>query len=120
MKTKLYSRDDLCFILYAMLQGCREHCPWAGIENVNWTEVDGIELPKSVTLHNWWDEDDTKTYIVTLNDVEATIARVASGEFELNSEIREWIASGDAGMIDAEAGDCLMQFVCFGELVFAP
>ena len=31
--------------MYAMLQGMRH---WALIENINWTNVDGVELPKAI------------------------------------------------------------------------
>lgn len=112
---KLYSRDDLCYIMYAMLQGMRY---WAGIENINWTLVDGIELPKSITAHDWVGEP--SNHVILLNDVEVAIERIVNGTVQVNGQVRNWIASGDAGMVDAECGDVIAQVACFGELVYGP
>ena len=56
---------------------------------------------------------------LVLNDLQRAIDEIVGGSVQINSEVRNWIASGDVGMIDAEAADCIAQVACFGELVYA-
>jgi hypothetical protein len=59
---------------------------------------------------------------VTLDTIAAGIAKLQGGEIQINSELLGWIlaasAKNDAGDIDAEAADCILQAALFGELVY--
>lgn len=59
---------------------------------------------------------------VTIDTVAAGIAKLQGGEIQINSELLGWILAGsaknDAGDIDAEAADCILQAALFGELIY--
>lgn len=66
-----------------------------------------------------WDERDDRELVLTLNDLQSAIDKIIAGrDVQVNEEIRMWIASGDLGMIDPIAADCIAQVACFGKLVF--
>lgn len=50
------------------------------------------------------------------------VALLASGEVKVNPQIRKWICEGiaqdDAGNIDAECWDCIMQAAVLGSIVY--
>ena|SRR5690606_32243946 len=112
MTTKLYSRTDLAFILHAMMQGSGY---WAHFTKIEHTNIEGTDVPKRIELT---DVNEDTPHIVTLNDVAAAIDKVRRGEVKVAPDIRDWILSGEAGMIDADAGDVLMQTACFGEIQY--
>jgi len=59
---------------------------------------------------------------VTLETVAQGIAKLQSGDIQVNSELLGWILAGnaknDGGDIDAEAADIILQAALFGELVY--
>lgn len=67
-------------------------------------------------------EEEFSEHEVTIETVAAGIAKLQSGNIRINSELLGWILAGaaknDAGDIDAEAADCILQAALFGELVY--
>jgi len=59
---------------------------------------------------------------ITIDTIARGIGKIRDNEFGINSQIRKWITEGDrendAGMIDADAADCIVQAGLFGELVY--
>ena len=66
--------------------------------------------------------DDEGQYRVTIEVIEKGIKALKSGEAKVNSTILGWIVEGDnendAGNIDADAADCIVQAGLFGEVVY--
>lgn len=66
-------------------------------------------------------EDDDETYTVNLDTIALGIKRIANGNLT-NNTIREAILNGvkenDAGNIDSEASDAILQAALFNKLIY--
>lgn len=71
----------------------------------------------SATLYPAEDDDFPET-VLTRESIQQGIEKVLSPDFRVNPQIRAAIASGDAGQIDADAADVIVQAACFGEIVY--
>lgn len=61
-------------------------------------------------------------YLVNAGVIKSGIKALRSGKAKVNSRILGWIVEGDnendAGNIDADAADCIVQAGLFGEIVY--
>lgn len=59
---------------------------------------------------------------VDIETIARGISKLQQGEIKINSELLGWILAGsaknDAGDIDAEAADVILQAALFGELIY--
>lgn len=66
--------------------------------------------------------EESALHDVTPDVIAEGIAKMQRGEIQVNSELLGWILAGsaknDAGDIDAEAADCILQAALFGELIY--
>jgi hypothetical protein len=65
-------------------------------------------------------EDDNREHHITPSVIQNGIGKIKSGKVGVNKQIRTWIAEGDAendaGMIDADCADVIVQAGLFGEV----
>lgn len=89
---------------------------WAQVSGYHWS--DDEPATTRVTLH---DMDDGKVYPVTIDTVEQGIERIKDPAFEIGS-LRGVILAADvtldAGEIDADAADAIVQAGVLGEIVY--
>lgn len=61
-------------------------------------------------------------HAITIETIAAGIGRITRGELTIREDLRRLIAEAsrenDAGDIDADAADCIVQAALFGELVY--
>lgn len=60
----------------------------------------------------------TTCYHVDGAAIRRGIALIITGQVKIRSDIRAAVASGDAGNVDADAADCIVQAACFGDIVY--
>jgi hypothetical protein len=93
---------------------------WAACDSYRWSD----EEPEAAFVR-LMEETKPGHYGGTPEDVDIDtiargIARVLDPEFRVNAQIRQWIREGnrdnDAGMIDTDAADVIVQAALFGEL----
>jgi len=102
---------------------------WADYETVRYK--DGPHAGWVVAIKNFTDAetgeafDDSVKMLrtqVNNNSLFGAFRKVIEGKVQVAPYIRKWviqsIADGDAGMIDAEAADVLVQVAIFGDIVF--
>ncbi|HTE60369.1 MAG TPA: hypothetical protein VK631_08445 [Solirubrobacteraceae bacterium] len=91
--------------------------PWRQIKSGTYDPDDGI-----VTFFEIGDDGMHREHDVTIEIVEAGLAKLRSGECSMNSLMRGAIlaadAENDAGQIDAYDADAIVQAGVFGELVY--
>ena len=123
--------ERLLFLAEVMVTAFEGGCTyWARGRNVKHQSYQGcdIDLYGSYEIR-WQDEEpypkgDARNgwHLIDPDAIERGIAKCLEPGFKLNSQITGWIASGsrdnDAGNIDADAADCIVQAACFGEVVF--
>lgn len=80
----------------------------------------GLSLIEPIGDHN--DEKIGSGVVVDSNTVQLGIQRLLDGSVPIDSIIRGYVFSAvierDAGHIDADAADCIIQAGVFGELIF--
>lgn len=99
---------------------------WATVEEYKWQDpVTGFELPWPIVRLS---ENDTsgvpvKNFILTARDLRGAVRRLCEGVTPINGFLRETLASAvdedDAGMVDAELADCIVQVALFNEIVYS-
>jgi hypothetical protein len=105
---------------------------WAGYENpvLHKWEGQGIADYQSITVNDLGDDEESKAkYEITLAKVAEGIERLIGRNF--NSEeshaqchvsysaaMLRAVALGDAGNVDAELADIVLQLACFGHIVY--
>lgn len=94
-------------------------------EDLNWLMVTlepNVDVDAPWAWGNWSDKRDQKPITVHAHQMRHAAEMVAAGKISLRSDIVEWIStwvrSGDPVMIDSDAADCLMQIVCFGDVIY--
>lgn len=61
----------------------------------------------------------SNTYYFSVSELEKAFEPCITGvNYEIASYLVDFIDTGDASHLDADACDCLLQFACFGELVY--
>jgi hypothetical protein len=83
------------------------------LEDLTWVEVKIKGTPET--------EDDFDPMIVKATQLEKVARELAKGgriRSDLTDQIKEALKYRDAGYIDADAADCVVQFAAFGELVY--
>jgi len=109
-----YTNSELRTILTTAVEGginywC-SHCD---------TTRDDEGMVKGVLIHPGPENGDFSLPMpVTAGELQQAVNKVLRGDVQVNSEIVEWIRSGDVGMIDATAADVLVQVVCFEGIVY--
>jgi hypothetical protein len=75
------------------------------------------------------EDEEEEPYVVTVAKLHETFWRIVAGEFSMNSQVRGYFLKAvidgytegtdiDAGHIDSEAADVLVQIAAFGKIVF--
>ena len=110
------NRNDLLFnIVITACEGGVNH--WAAVKNYKWNDAD---LTASATLLDT--EDAFKKYDLTYKTIRSGIKTICKPGFQLREDILKNILianrNNDAGDIDAEAADCIVQAGIFGEIVY--
>lgn len=63
--------------------------------------------------------EDSNTFNLSVLQLERAFEPcIKSVNSSIASDLIDFIDTGDAGHLDGEACDCLLQFACFGELVY--
>lgn len=96
---------------------------WAAVSGYRYD--DDKPETASVTLHPLNDdtgEFDGPAHAVTIDTIAAGIGRIKRGDLSINSALRGTILNAsdenDAGDIDADGADAIVQAALFGELVY--
>lgn len=116
-QTKPDRAEFLAYTVVAAVEGGINY--WAEIKDYQWREDDnGRMTTASASVRaerGEWRE-------LTPETIEAGIAKLKTGEVEINKTVLSWIVTGDAlndaTDIDATAADCIVQVALFGELVY--
>lgn len=129
-----YNRRELCSIMATVCYSSIDY--WCEITEIEYAGIDdgseGIEWPKRIVIKphqnietgGAWGvfvddrERDKRPITITINDLQKAINQIVGKKVRVSDDIRRWIASGDPGMIDADAADVIVQVACFGEIVF--
>ena len=94
---------------------------WA--ERVRVTDDADDQLRESISFIREDDESyPAERFTVNHEDVVRGIQKLLNGEVHVNAAIREYIHRGvitnDAGNIDSDAADCIVQAAAFGDVVY--
>jgi len=98
-----------------------------------WADAATIDRKaKTYTIHEQepQDDDGEGVYTVTFDKLHETYWRIVAGEFSMGGQVRSYFVKAaldgaanddddiDAGHIDSEAADVLVQIAAFGEIVY--
>lgn len=91
---------------------------WASVSDYHWDD-DAPDTARA-TLHDM--EEDDREHRVTIDTIASGVRRIVHGEVQLNLTLRTAITYGslhnDAGDIDADCADAIVQAALFGEVVY--
>lgn len=91
---------------------------WAACSGYFWDD-DSPEDAR-VTLHP--EDVQDENHLVTVETIAKGIALIRTNTVLLNSTLRKWIVEADrendAGMIDADGADVIVQAALFGEIIY--
>jgi hypothetical protein len=104
-----YSRDELIGIMNLL----HDAVSYWGKSHNRMLAADGRAESIGIIEH-----ERSRELVLTTRDLQDAINKIVSGGVQINEEIRRLIASGDVGMIDILAADCIAQVACFGKLVY--
>jgi hypothetical protein len=101
---------------------------WAGVSYYRWQDKDGNDVPASVTVHEM--DDETGDYKepgvpITTKEIGRAIARIMDTTDEIK-HLPTWVRKdvfgasmdNDAGDIDANIADMIMQIAVLGEVTY--
>lgn len=97
---------------------------WAVVEGYRWLDDDGTELPfpKASIIELDDGGSPVAVHALTKDAVLRGINALLSGSVNVNpllvAELRDAIEGDDAGMVDAEMADCVVQAALFNEIVY--
>jgi len=97
---------------------------WGIYRNAVHTQNDGLESltlrPDAASFNRYDARDDWQ--VIDLERIADAMVKIGTGAVEISSDRRDTITEAlmesDAGMIDADLADCIMQVAAFGEIVF--
>lgn len=96
---------------------------WSQIEGYRWSDEDPSTM--GGTLHELNDETDDfdgDQHVVTMGTITKGLGRIRRGEVTMNDRLRDAILlanrTNDAGEIDSDAADVIVQAGIFGEVVY--
>ena len=96
-------------------------CSWCDWASEIWFNINE-EAPESSTIKVVEEHDEmegSNTYYLSVKQLEEAFEPcIKSVNSDIASYLVDFIDTGDAGHLDAEASDCLLQFACFSELVY--
>tara|TARA_B100001094_G_C18061037_1_gene735074 strand:+ start:360 stop:722 length:363 start_codon:yes stop_codon:yes gene_type:complete len=96
-------------------------CSWCDWASEIWFQINP-EAPESSTIKVVEEHDEmegSNTYYLSVKQLEEAFDPcIKSVNSDIASYLVDFIDTNDAGHLDAEASDCLLQFACFGELVY--
>lgn len=97
---------------------------WAEHRNYDWKQDDAGNLTDaSVELRSADGDDELKEWTpVTLDTIEAGIAKIKEQGFTINPSLKKLVLycdnEDDASDVDADIADCIVQAALFGKLVY--
>lgn len=115
MSTRSTEREQfLADIIISAVEGGTGY--WAAVSRYR---HDCPAADTTATLH---DEDDGKVYVLTIDTIATGIGRVLGDGFKVRGDILDQVKCGsrenDAGEIDADGADVIVQAALFGEVVY--
>lgn len=120
MPTRTRERETLLAdIIIGAVEGGTGY--WASVSGYKWSDEEPATT--RATLHVLDpDDDDDGPHAVTIETVATGLARILAPGFGINARLRETIAQADrendAGYIDADGADAIVQAGIFGEVVY--
>lgn len=111
------SREELLFnIVITAVEGGVNY--WADVRNYKWCDEPGKWAAQAVLI----DYEDDKRHGLTFDVIEKGLALICKPGFQLRKDILSSILvanrTNDAGDIDSEAADCIVQAGLFGEIIY--
>lgn len=95
---------------------------WAAVSAYRWTDGPASTRATLVLLDDVTGEPGSETYEVTPNTIATGIGKLRTGLVTVNRDLLGLIlaasAANDAGDIDADAADVIVQAALFGEIVY--
>ena len=97
---------------------CCSWCDWAS--EIWFNIIPDSAASSTINVVEQHDEmEGSNTYYFGVDKLEQAFEPcINSVNSDIASYLLDYIETGDAGHLDAEASDCLLQFACFGELVY--
>ena len=96
-------------------------CYWCDWTSEIWFQIN-TEAPESSTIkvvEEHEEMDGSNTYYLSVKQLEEAFEPcIKSVNSDIAGYLQQFIDTNDAGHLDAVASDCLLQFACFGELVY--
>ena len=114
-------KDFLAYVLVTAVEGGVNY--WADIRNYKNSYTTNMSSILSASAEIKTDEpDDNDWKLLTIDVIENGIQNIQTGEIVLNPSILGSISYGnatnDAGSIDSDAADCIVQVALFGKIVY--
>jgi len=97
---------------------------WSRVDRYKWREADGTEMPfpEIVLVETSEYDEDVAILHLTKEHIVKGISRIVGGGVEINSEMAATLSMAvrddDAGMVDSELADCIVQVGLFDEIVY--
>lgn len=127
MATRTKEREEfLAEVITSAVEGGTGY--WAQVSQYQYTHNGelhvycGEKVEGEIASATLVDMEDEKEYTIRVDDIARGIGRIRHEDAKINSTIRKSIMhadiDNDAGEIDADGADCIVQFAVFSELVY--
>ena len=121
MTEKINNQTDfLSCVLVTAVEGGIGY--WAEVRNYHWTEDTNHNLLSASAEIKIEDTNESEWQTLNLDVIRNGIEKIQNNEVNINRDMLKSIVAGnitnDAGEIDSDGADCIVQAALFGEIIY--